>query len=79
MTDQGRDRQGLADLETDIERTREDLAQTVDQLAARLDVKSRVKHRLTDDRGKPSTAVRAAGVMAVVGLVTAAVIAWGRR
>lgn len=79
MTDQGSDRRGLADLETDVERTREDLAQTVDQLAARLDVKSRVKHRLTDDRGKPSAAVRTAGVVAVVGLVTVAVIAWRRR
>jgi hypothetical protein len=36
----------VAAIEADIERTREDLAQTVDQLAARLDVKTRVRARV---------------------------------
>jgi hypothetical protein len=35
-------------IEADIERTREDLAQTVDQLAARLDVKTRVRNRMLE-------------------------------
>ena len=34
------------DLQADIEATRADLAATVDQLAARLDVKARVQERL---------------------------------
>jgi uncharacterized protein DUF3618 len=33
----------MAELQADIERTRADLADTVDQLAAKLDVKSRVR------------------------------------
>jgi len=36
-----------AALEAEIERTREDLAQTVDQLAAKLDMKTRIRRRAT--------------------------------
>ena len=36
----------LADLQADIERTRQNLADTVDQLAAKLDVRTQVLHRL---------------------------------
>jgi len=38
----------MAELEADIVRTREDLAQTVDQLTAKLDVKSRIRGRATE-------------------------------
>ena len=63
-------------IEADIERQREQLASTVDALQARLDVKSRAKHkatelrdRATDDRGRPRPPVVAAGVgvLALIG------------
>jgi hypothetical protein len=38
----------IAEIEADIERTRDDLAQTVDQLAAKLDVKTRVRNRVVE-------------------------------
>jgi hypothetical protein len=37
----------MAQLEADIARTREDLAETGDQLAAKLDIKSRVRERIS--------------------------------
>lgn len=40
----------VAAIEADIERTREDLAQTVDALAAKLDVKTRVRHRVAETK-----------------------------
>jgi acetylornithine deacetylase/succinyl-diaminopimelate desuccinylase-like protein len=40
----------IATIEADIERTREDLAQAVDQLAAKLDVKTRIRHRIAEAR-----------------------------
>jgi hypothetical protein len=36
----------VADIESDIERTRADLAHTVDQLTAKLDVKARLRQRV---------------------------------
>jgi cobalamin biosynthesis Mg chelatase CobN len=70
-------------IRADIERTREDLAETVDALHAKLDVKAQarakvadIKTSVTTDSGKPSPAllVGALGVTAlVVGLV------WWRR
>jgi chromosome segregation ATPase len=36
------------ELQADIERTREDLAETVDALTAKLDLKSRAKQRMVD-------------------------------
>jgi len=59
-----------SEIEADIARTREDLADTVDELAARLNVKKRVQDRLTPP------VVGAAAAAAV--LVVAAVI-WRRR
>ncbi|MGC4112251.1 MAG: DUF3618 domain-containing protein [Nocardioides sp.] len=38
---------GIAELQADIERTRDDLAETVDRLAAKLDVKSRLRSRMS--------------------------------
>jgi len=37
-------------LQADIERTRADLAQTVDKISARLDVRARLRHRMLDAR-----------------------------
>ena len=41
----------MAALQADIARTREELAHTVDQLAAKLDVKTRLRNRLTGAKG----------------------------
>lgn len=40
----------MAELEADIVRTREDLADTVDQLTAKLDVKSRIRGRAAETK-----------------------------
>ncbi|GAA1807967.1 hypothetical protein GCM10009795_061440 [Nocardioides hankookensis] len=67
-----------ADLEADIERTRAELADTVDQLAARLDVKSRVRDRFVTSDGRPTqTAFVAGGVLALV--IALAVVRGVRR
>jgi Protein of unknown function (DUF3618) len=50
----------MAELEADIARTREDLADTVDQLTAKLDVKARVRNRATDARDAATAQVRSA-------------------
>jgi MYXO-CTERM domain-containing protein len=73
-----------AEIEADIVRQREELADTVSALQTKLDVKSKAKHKAaelkdratTDDgRPKPSYAVgAAAAVAALVGLVL-----WRRR
>ena len=42
----------VAALQADIERTREELAQTVDQLTAKLDVKTRVRDRVEETRDR---------------------------
>lgn len=42
----------VAVLQADIERTREELAQTVDQLTAKLDVKSRVRDRAIETKDR---------------------------
>ena len=67
----------------DIERTREELAETVDALHAKLDVKAhakaraaRLKDSLTTDDGKPRPELMAA---AVVGLLTLAGVVWWKR
>ncbi|HEU5456150.1 MAG TPA: DUF3618 domain-containing protein [Nocardioides sp.] len=71
-------------IEADIERQREELADTVSALQERLDVKTRAKEkaselrdRATTDTGKPRpelAALAAAAVAGVVGLVV-----WRRR
>jgi len=72
-------------LEADIERQRDELAQTVSDLQARLNVKARaqdkaheLKDRATTDTGKPRPAV-AAGAVAGAGLVAGAVALEVRR
>jgi len=75
--------QRTADLEAEIEEQREQLADTVDQLAHKLDVKAQakeraedLKERLTDGDGKPRPTVYAtiAGVLVATGLLV-----WWRR
>jgi len=71
-------------IRAEIERTRDDLAETVDALQAKLDVKAQAKARfaelkasVTTDSGKPSPAV-VAGVVGAVVLV-AGLVWWRRR
>ena len=75
--------QKTADLEAEIEEPREHLADTVDQLAHKMDVKAQAKERaedlksrMTNADGKPRTAVYAtiAGL-----LVTTGLLVWWRR
>ncbi len=75
---------GTADIEADIEAQREHLADTVDQLAHKLDVKgqakeraSQVKDRATTDAGRPRPELLGALVGLV--LVTGLVVWWRRR
>ena len=72
-----------ADIEADIEAQREHLAETVDQLAHKLDVKAQAKERAaqmkdraTTDGGKPRPGLVAvmAGVVALAGFLV-----WWRR
>jgi cobalamin biosynthesis Mg chelatase CobN len=71
-------------IEADIERQREELADTVSALQDRLDVKSRakekaseLKERATTDTGKPRPELVAVGVATVAGLV--GLIVWRSR
>ncbi len=73
-----------ARIEADIERQREDLAQTVDQLSQKLDVKAQakakaadVKDRATTDSGKPRPELVGAAVSLVA--VVALIVWWRRR
>lgn len=71
-------------IRADIERTREELAETVDALHAKLDVKSQAKARLarakdqaTTDTGKPRPELVSGAAGAV--LVLAGLIWWRKR
>ncbi|MBR7743752.1 DUF3618 domain-containing protein [Phycicoccus sp. BSK3Z-2] len=73
-------------IEAHIEETRQDLAETVDALGAKLDVRSRARDRWRETVGvaddghtRPSATIRAAlaGVVAVAA-ATAAVLVWRR-
>jgi MYXO-CTERM domain-containing protein len=68
----------------EIERTREELAHTVDALHSKLDVVGAAKHRaasvrekVTTSSGKPRPALLAAGGAAVLAVV--ALVVWRRR
>ena len=73
-----------AEIEADIVRQREELADTVAALQTKLDVKSKAKHkaadlkdRATTDSGKPRPAYVAGAAAAVAALV--GLVAWRRR
>jgi Protein of unknown function (DUF3618) len=81
------DQRTTVDLEADIERQRDHLAETVDQLSRKLDVKAqararmsrlqgRLQDRATTESGKPRPEV-VAGAVLLVGLVS--VLVWWRR
>lgn len=71
------------EIEAEIAQQREQLASTVDQLQARLDVKSRAQQRLSDVRDQATTAdgkPRPELVAAVAGVVVLlGVVIWRRR
>jgi hypothetical protein len=56
-----------ADLQAQIEDTREDLSRTVDLLAAKLDVKTRVRGRVLEARDDVQSRLRTAGDRARAG------------
>jgi hypothetical protein len=71
-------------IRADIERTRENLAETVDALHAKLDMKTRAKNKAaqvkesaTTPAGKPRPEVHGASVAAV--LLIVALVWWRRR
>lgn len=70
----------VAAKEREVERNRDQLADTVDALHARLDVKARAQQRIretrdraTDDNGRPRPVVIAGAAAALSGLVA---LAW---
>lgn len=74
------------EIQADIERQREELAQTVDQLSAKLDVKSQAKAKFADaksnattDSGKPRPEIIGAAAGAAAGVVALSVIGWRRK
>jgi hypothetical protein len=60
VTDEKDQKPDVAQLQADIERTREDLAQTVDALTDRLDVKSRARRRVAETRERAAVRVDSA-------------------
>jgi hypothetical protein len=68
-----------ADLEADIERTRAELADTVDQLAAKLDVKTRIRDRFVTEDGRPTPTALVAGGAVLLALTVAVVRGVRRR
>lgn len=83
-TPDGTDTRTPEQIEADIEQQREQLAETIDALTAKIDVKARakdqvadLKDRATTDDGKPRPEVLA-GVGLVVAVVVG-VLVWRRR
>ena len=75
------------EIQADIERQREQLAGTVDQLTQKLDVKAQAKHKVADVKnrattadGSPEPALLGAAAGAGAGIVLALlIIAWRSR
>lgn len=81
--DNGPDKRSPEEIQADIEQQRERLAETVDALTAKLDVKAQagakvheVRHRATTDSGKLRPEVLAAGAAVVVAV---GLLVWWRR
>ena len=68
-------RQRPDQIEADVERQREQLAATVTQLHARLNVKTRARRKIDELMGRPEVA--AAAVLGLVALI--ALVVWRRR
>lgn len=67
------------ELEANIERTREELGQTVDALSQKLDVKAQARLRVEKVKGRPkAVAVAGGGLVVALGTI-GAVVMWGRR
>jgi len=71
-------------IETDIEATREQLARTVDELAARLDVPSRAKERALRARDTVVETFRESppavlGATAALGAAVVGIVIWRRK
>ncbi len=71
------------EIQADIDRQREHLAETVDQLTHKLDVKEQARHKVADVRdrattedGKPRPELLTAAAAVLVGF---ALVAWWRR
>jgi hypothetical protein len=65
-------------IEVDIERTREQLVNTVDALSERLDVKTQARHTVGNLRNARTAAIAEAALVVVV-ISAAAVVVWRRR
>ncbi len=72
------------EIQADIERQRDQLAQTVDRLGHKLDVKAQTKAKVADvrdrsttDEGRPRPALLGAAVAVATGVVL--VVVWRRR
>jgi len=61
-------------IEAEIEAQRDQLAQTVDQLSAKLDVKSRASDKLAELRSRPDLLAGAA-----LAVLTVVALGWWRR
>lgn len=77
-------------LQADIERTREQLAETVDQLQAKFDVKgrasasahdlaARTRTKVVDPDGHPRPAAWGVGGAVLAGLAAVVLVTWWRR
>src|SRR5215218_8785918 len=84
---------GVDDIQTDIERTRKELGETVGALSAKLDVKERTKQKATDTKERvidkaqkvrqvatedPKRTVPVIAVL-VIGALAVGVVVWRRR
>lgn len=67
------------EIERDIERTREQLGQTVDALAAKADVKTRAQRRFAELREDKPEVLYGAAAATVVLLTVAGIALWRRR
>lgn len=81
---------GADEIEADIERTREQLGETVEALAAKFDVKAQAQHKVhdatqraraaaTDEHGKLKPVIPAGAAIAAITVTVALVLIWRRR